>query len=236
MAEDVPLVLLPGLLSDRTTWRAQISFFDDRYELVVPAGHCREPSIARMADCLLDLLPRRFALVGWSMGGYIAMELMHKAPDRVTRLGLISTSARADAPENAATRHASIKVAREQGPAVAWREKLGEVFHRPDRLPPDTVAELAAMNDRLGADMYESQQMAIIGRADRRDVLPAIACPTIVICGTHDRWTPPIFSWEIASGVAGAELHLIAECSHCSPIEDAAAVNALLSGWLARAA
>ncbi len=235
MGRDVPLVLLPGLLADHTSWRAQIAFFRDRYALITPTAHFHEPGIDRMAACLLDVLPERFALLGWSMGGYIAMELMHRAPQRVTRLGLISTSARADAPENAAGRYESIRVAREQGPAVAWREKLGQVFHRPDRLSAADIAELAAMNDRLGADMYEIQQKAIIARADRRATLATIACPTIVICGTHDRWTPPVFSWEIASGVTGAELHLIAECSHCSPIEDSAAVNALLAGWLGRA-
>ena len=236
MSKDVPLVLVPGLLADRTTWRAQIAYFEDRYEMIVPTEHYREPTIAAMADHLLEVLPERFALVGWSMGGYISFEIMRKAASRVTRLALVSTSARNDAPENAQSRYESIRVAREQGPAVAWRDKLGQGFHRPDKLPPDYVAELAAMNDRLGADIYESQQKAIMSRPDRRDVLASITCPTIIICGTHDRWTPPIYSWEIASGVVGSELHLIAECSHCSPIEDPASVNALLRGWLQRSA
>ncbi len=80
----------------------------------------------------------------------------------------------------------------------------------------------------------KSSREAIISRADSRDILRSITCPTIVICGTHDRWTPSVLSWEIASSVAGAELHLLAECSHCSPIEDPHSVNALLSGWLER--
>lgn len=235
MNRDVPLVFIPGLLSDHTTWRAQLAYFKDKYELIVPSEHYREPTIAAMADRLLNVLPERFALVGASMGGYISLELMRKAPDRITRIALISTSARADLPENAPERYASIRVAREQGPAVAWREKLGQVFHRPDKLAPEYVADLVAMNERLGADIYESQQKAIIFRADNRHILGGIACPTIVICGTHDRWTPPVMSWEIASSVASAELHLLAECSHCSPIEDPRSVNALLSGWLERA-
>jgi pimeloyl-ACP methyl ester carboxylesterase len=58
---------------------------------------------------------------------------------------------------------------------------------------------------------------------------------SLVVCGTHDRRTPPVCSWEITSAVKGAELHLLAECGHCSPIEDPAAVNVLLSAWFERA-
>ena len=111
---------------------------------------------------------------------------------------------------------------------------MGLSFYRPDRLSPDTLTELEAMNDRLGAAMYRSQQEAIIARADSRHLLAKIRCPTLVVCGTHDQRTPPVCSWEIASAVAGAELHLLAECGHCSPIEDPAAVNALLGAWLER--
>ena len=111
---------------------------------------------------------------------------------------------------------------------------MGLSFHRPDRLSAATIAELEAMNDRLGAALYSSQQEAIIARADSRKLLPKIQCPTIVICGTHDQRTPPVNSWEIASAVVGSELHLLAECGHCSPIEDPDAVNNLLGAWLDR--
>lgn len=234
MKDNLPLVLVPGLLSDATTWKAQIHCFGARYQLIVPQVHIDAPSIAAMAEAILATLPSRFALVGWSMGGYISFEMMRRAPGRISRLALISTSARADAPESAPERRESVMIAREHGASVAWRQKMGLSFHRPDRLPPDVIAELEAMTDKLGADRYASQQEAIIARADSRDILPAITCPTIVICGTHDSRTPPVHSWEIASAVAGAELHLLAECGHCSPIEDPRTVNALLGAWMER--
>ena len=234
MKTDIPLVLLPGLLSDRTTWLDQIETFGERFECIVPTSHFKAPTIAEMADVLLGELPERFALVGWSMGGYIAMEIMKKAPKRVARLALISTSARDDPPANEKERMDSIALAEEKGPAVAWRSKMGRFFHRPEKLSDTRRQQLEAMNDRMGVETYRSQQFAIMRRADNRPVLPTIRCPTIVICGTHDLWTPPNLSWEIASNVTGAELHLLAECSHCSPIEDPASVNALLSGWLER--
>lgn len=234
MKDNLPLVLVPGLLSDTTTWKQQIRHFGPRHKVIVPQNHLDRPTIAGMAERILEGLPPRFALVGWSMGGYITFEIIRRAPERISRLALISTSARPDPTEAAKERRESVRTAREFSPAVAWRQKMGLSFYRPDRLSPATIAELEAMNDSLGADLYESQQEAIITRADSRELLPGIACPTIVICGTHDSRTPPVCSWEIASAVTGAELHLLAECGHCSPIEDPSTVNSLLGAWMER--
>ena len=234
MKELPPLVLIPGLLADETTWKQQIRHLSGRFDVITPRAHFGEQTIAAMAETVLKDLPLRFTLMGWSMGGYISFEIMRRAPQRVVRLGLISTSARPDAPGAAAERRESVALAKRESPSVAWRHKMGLTFYRPDRLSSQTIAELEAMNDRLGADLYRSQQEAIIARADSRAVLPTIKCPTLVICGTHDQRTPPGCAWEIASAVEGAELHLLAECGHCSPIEDPAAVNSLLDAWLSR--
>jgi len=234
MMDLLPMVLIPGLLTDRTAWKEQIRHFQPRYELILPQDHWDQPTIAAMAEHILEGLPPQFALVGWSMGGYISFEIMRRAPHRVSRLALISTSARQDPPQYAVERRASVRTAREFGPAVAWRQKMGLSFYRPERLSKETITELERVTERLGADLYESQQEAIIGRADSRDLLQGITCPTIVICGTHDSSTPPPISWEIASAVSGAELHLLAECGHCSPIEDPETVNALLGAWMER--
>lgn len=236
MKDTPPLVLVPGLLADETTWKRQIAHFSKRCEVITPRDHFGEPTIAKMAERILKSLPPRVALVGWSMGGYISFEIMRQAPERVARLGLISTSARPDAPGAAKDRRDSVAIAERQSPSVAWRQKMGLSFYRPDRLSAETLAEMEAMNDRLGAALYRSQQEAIIARADSRPLLAKIRCPSLVICGTHDQNTPPVCSWEIASAIEGAELHLLAECGHCSPIEDPAAVNALLGAWLERAA
>lgn len=234
MKTDIPLVFVPGLLSDETAWKRQIQHFHGRYEVIAANWHLDRPTIAAMAVAILDKLPPRFYLVGTSMGGYISFEIVRQAAERIVRLGLVSTSARPDAPEAAAERRRSADLAERESPSVAWRSKMGFNYHRPDRLSPEVIAELAAMTDRLGAKLYRNQQEAIIARADSRPLLPNIQCPTIVICGTHDQSTPPVRSWEIASAIAGSELHLLAECGHCSPIEDPQAVNALLGAWLER--
>lgn len=228
------LVLVPGLLSDETTWAAQIEHFRDRYDIVVPKSHFAEPSIPAMAARMLRDLPDRFILLGWSMGGYISLEVMRQAPERVSKLGLISTSARADAPEAAPLRRESVALAECISPRAAWEAGISQTYHRLKHIPPAWLEDLAQMNDRLGAALYRSQQEAIMARADNRSVLATIRVPTFVLCGAFDQRTPPDRSWEIASGIRGAELHILAECGHCSPIEDPAMTNSLLDDWLAR--
>jgi pimeloyl-ACP methyl ester carboxylesterase len=229
-----PLVLIPGLLSDETTWAAQIEHFRSRYQVIVPKSHFAEPTIAAMAARTLEDLPGRFILVGWSMGGYISFEMMRQAPDRVLRLGLVSTSARADAPEAALLRRESVALAERESPRAAWEVSVPDTYYRPERIDRGWFEELARMNDRLGVSLYRSQQEAIIARADSRPLLAGIRVPTFVLCGAFDQRTPPDRSWEIASGIHGAELHILAQCGHCSPIEDPAMTNSLLDAWLAR--
>lgn len=230
------LVLVPGLMSDETTWAAQVAHFRDRYGVIVPSGHFWEPSIAGMAARMLRDLPERFILVGWSMGGYIAFEAMRQAPERVTKLGLVSTSARSDAPEAAPLRRESVALAERVSPRAAWEAGITQTYHRPERIERQWFEALAHMNDRLGAALYRSQQEAIIARADSRPVLDAIRVPTFVLCGAFDERTPPDRSWEIASRIPGAELHILAGCGHCSPIEDPAMTNHLMRAWLEREA
>src|SRR5260370_13010804 len=103
MAEKIPLVLLPGLLCDAALWALQGAALSD---IAAPwvADLSRDDSLAAMARRVLSVAPARFALAGLSMGGYLAQEIMRQSRQRVTRLALLDTSARADTPERAAQR------------------------------------------------------------------------------------------------------------------------------------
>jgi pimeloyl-ACP methyl ester carboxylesterase len=127
-----------------------------------------------------------------------------------------------------------VALAERTSPRTAWEAGVPQTYHRPERIDPAWLEELAHMNDRLGAALYRSQQEAIIARADLRPLLAGVRVPTFVLCGTYDQRTPPDRSWEIASAIPGAELHILADCGHCAPNEDPAMTNALLDAWLAR--
>src|SRR5215469_18912975 len=94
-----PLILLPGLLCDAALWGPQTAALADIADMSV-ADLTQADSMAAMAEAVLGAAPPKFALAGLSMGGYVAFEVMRRAPERVERLALLDTSARPDTPEH----------------------------------------------------------------------------------------------------------------------------------------
>ena len=195
---------------------------------------CCDASIAAMVDRALETAPPKFALAGLSMGGYVALEFWRRAPERITRLALLDTSARADS-EPAKTRRRELIEQAEQGRFKGVTPRLMPAFVHPDRAEePALVTAIATMAETVGREAFIRQQYAVMARVDSRPDLSSIDVPTMVICGREDAATPLSLSEEIAAGVSGARLCIIEECGHMSPMERPHAVTALLRDWLLR--
>ncbi|MBS4011165.1 MAG: alpha/beta hydrolase, partial [Roseovarius sp.] len=95
-----PVVFLPGMMCDARLFAPQITALSPDMAVTV-APITGGDRIEEIASDLLDVLPRRFALAGLSMGGIVAMEILRRAPDRVTRLALMDTNALAETPQSA---------------------------------------------------------------------------------------------------------------------------------------
>lgn len=226
-----PLLLLPGLLCDQALWAHQIDHLSDIAQIQVPdlTGH---DSIGDLADSVLVNAPDRFALAGLSMGGYVAFEIMRRAPERVTRLCLVDTSARPDTAEQRQRREAMLKLAR-IGKFRGMSPRLLATQVHPDHVAvPEIGGVVLAMTERVGRDAFCRQQAAILSRPDSRPDLGTIRVPTLVIVGADDAQTPPDRSQEIATGIAHAQLHILARCGHLAPLEQPTMVTALLHDWL----
>lgn len=231
MARKTPLVLLPGLLCDAALWRHQVAGLADVADSSV-ADLTRDDSLVTMARRVLQAAPPKFALAGLSMGGHCAFEVMRQAPERVLRLALLDTSARADTPEQTSRRRGLIELA-EKGEFKGVTPRLMPLFIHPDRLKDKTLTgAVTAMAEGVGKDAFLRQQKAIIGRVDSRPLLATIRCPTLVLCGRDDILTPPALAQEIAAGIPGARLDLIDHCGHLSTMERPEAVTAELRQWL----
>lgn len=225
------LVLVPGLLCNERLWRAQVAGLSDVADVVV-ADMSRDDSMASMAARALAGAPERFALAGVSMGGYVAMEIVRRAPQRVTRLALLDTSARADSPEVAAWRRDMVSLAR-RGRFRAVNARLLRSFVHRNRLGDEALtAEILAMTGEVGQEAFLRQQQAIGGRRDSRPRLGAVSCDTLVLCGREDRLTPLALSEEIAALVPGARLAVVEACGHLSTMERPSEVTAELRAWL----
>lgn len=227
----MPLILLPGLLNDARLWRHQVA---DLAPLAEPevADLVGLDSIGAMAQRVLGMRSGQFALAGLSMGGYVAFEVMRRAPDRVERLALLDTSARADTPEQTARRRGLIELA-QKGRFLGVTPRLLPQLLHPDHVRDHTIANTVVQMARsVGREGFLSQQRAIMGRPDSRPDLANIRCPTLVLGGKQDAVTPPEVMEEIAAGIPGARLVLLDRCGHLSPLEQPEQVTAAMAAWL----
>jgi pimeloyl-ACP methyl ester carboxylesterase len=226
-----PLLLVPGLNCTRELWAPQVAAFSPGRPVIV-ADHTRAETMAEIAAGILAEAPARFALAGLSMGGYVAMEILRRAPDRVERLALLDTQARADGDEARATRLQQIDIADRGGfdriVDLQIPRLLSPEHQRDDRL----VTVVRRMAADTGAPAFVRQQKAILGRIDSRPSLAAIRCPTVVIVGDEDVITPPELAREMSEAIPGAIVETIAASGHLSTIEAPDAVTAALARWL----
>jgi pimeloyl-ACP methyl ester carboxylesterase len=227
-----PLVLVPGLLCDRRLWRHQVEGLADLAGRVLVPDVTGGDSMAGLARGILDAAPERFALAGLSMGGYVSLEVMRQAPERVEALALLDTSARSDTPEQTEARLALVELARGGRFDEVWQGLLPKIVH-PDRVgEPGIRSVVREMAHAVGPEGFERQERAIIGRPDSRPDLPNISCPTLVLCGRDDTLTPPHLHQELADAIPGARLIQIDHCGHLSTLERPEAVASAMRDWL----
>jgi pimeloyl-ACP methyl ester carboxylesterase len=232
MPERAPLVLIPGLLCDGALWRHQTEYLADVASVTV-ADVTHETAMAAMAESVLrQAPPGRFSLAGLSMGGYVALEIMRKAPERVAHLALLDTSARPDSDETRARRTAMIEQS-EQGDFKGVTSRLIGQFIHPDRLGDLVLTHaVTEMTARVGKDAFARQQRAIMGRPDSRARLGEIRVPTLVLVGREDGLTPLELHEELAARIPRAKLVIVEHSGHLTTMERPEAVTAVLRYWL----
>lgn len=224
------LVLIPGLICDAALWAHQTKHLAELGKIAV-AETTGGGDLGDMAHAVLAAAPARFGLAGFSMGGYIALEIMRRAPQRVDRLALIDTSARADSPKQSELRRQYMAQTR-AGTYKGVTPRLARDFVHPDQRDNTAlIGTITKMAENLGPDVFLAQQEAIMGRPDSRPGLGAIDCPTSVLVGREDTATPPEVAQEMADHIPGAHLVVIEQSGHMAPLEQPQAVTALLRTW-----
>jgi len=231
VGEPLPLILIPGLLDSARLYEQQLPQLW-RLGPVMVADHTRDDSMGGIARRILANAPPRFALAGLSMGGYICFEILRQAAERVAKLALLDTSARADTPEASAMRRTQMALAtggRFAEMVEAQFIRLVSPARRDDALLRATNRRMA---EEVGPQAFVRQQSAIMGRPDSRPGLASIACPTLVLVGEQDELTPPERAREMAAGIRGAHLVTVPDCGHLSALEQPDAVTGALREWL----
>jgi pimeloyl-ACP methyl ester carboxylesterase len=225
-----PLVLLPGLLNDDDLWADQIAALSGTVTCQVGVITQGE-TLPEIAHSALTAAPRHFALAGFSLGGYVAQEILRVAPERVTRLALLDTSIRPDPPERTALRRKLERAATAPGKFHGFGEHLLATYLDPTNHANDAVvARIRAMTERLGAEVFVRQNR--LPRADGEAALRAFDRPTLILCGENDALTPRADHEEMARIAPAARLVVLPGCGHMTTLEAPGAVTDALRGWL----
>ena len=225
----VQVVILPGLLCDSRMFAAQVRAFD---AIVVDGFYGDANRLEAMASYALDLLPDRFALLGHSMGGRVALEIWRRAPERVERLALADTGVHPVREGEADKRLPLCELGRNAGGealVAAWLPPMIGQAHRDD---PALYETLRAMAVDAGAATFARQTSALLNRPPVDVVLPTLRCPTFAIVGSDDQWSPVAQHREIVAAVPGAELRVVEGAGHMAPTEEPERFNTIMREWL----
>jgi pimeloyl-ACP methyl ester carboxylesterase len=232
------VLLLPGLACDAYTWRDQSRALSQKTAVTV-VDYGLADSITRMAEIALAATPEPIAIAGHSMGGRVAFEIMRLAPGRVAGLALLDTAYRGfpggEAGEREIAKRAElVEIARTKGMRAMAEFWLPGIIH-PDRISDAALTEaILTMMSRKTPEIFAAQIEALLGRPDATAQLAAIRCPTLVLCGRKDTWSPLAAHEEIAAAIPNSHLAIIEHCGHMAPMERPAEVTAAMSEWFAR--
>jgi pimeloyl-ACP methyl ester carboxylesterase len=225
------VLLLPGLLCDDAVWADVVPLLDGAAVTMVSYGAL--DSIQAMARHALTLAPDGpLTVVGHSMGGRVALEILRSAPQRVQRLCLMDTGidplplGSAGEAERA-QRLALLALARRDGMRAMGREWARGMVH-PQRLSSPLFVDILDMIERKTPQILEAQITALLQRPDARPLLPCISCPTTILCGREDTWSPLARHVEMRALMRGSTLVVVEHCGHMSTMERPAAVAAAL--------
>lgn len=231
--QQTPILMIPGLNATPAVFLPHMEMMW-QYGPVTIAAQRQGNTMAAIAGRILADAPPKFALGGFSMGGYIAFEILRQAPERVVKLVLIDTSARPDTQESIENRRRGMDLARAGKLAQAAASTFPNTVHA-SNLENAAIKSLHLQMALInGPEAYVNQQEAIISRPDSRPGLAAIEVPTAVIVGDSDKITPPEVAREMADGIAGATLTVIPRAGHMALVEQPEAVSAALRAWLER--
>jgi pimeloyl-ACP methyl ester carboxylesterase len=235
-AAPLTLFLIPGILCDERVWRTQRAALADLADVRV-AEHGMRSTLPALAEDILANAPPRFAVAGHSMGGRIALEVFRAAPERVAGMALMDTGHHPFPIGEAGKREADgrfrlLAQARAEGMRAMASEWVQNMVH-PARLSDTAlINSVLDMFESKTPELYAAQIHAMLNRPDGGPLLGQLKCPTLVLCGHEDAWSPASRHHDMATRILGSTLVDIPNCGHMSTLEQPEAVNEAMRTWL----
>ena len=226
------LVLIPGLLNDADLWRDPVAALSSAYDVRV-ADITQGETMAALAQVVFSIAPERFSVAGFSLGGYVAQEMLRQAPDRIERLALLDTAIRIDTPQKTAERRTLSRLAAASGRFLGMGDRMMRTYLSPEHAADtEMTGRVRAMTQRLGLEVFLRQNA--LERTDGEAVLRSFTRPILILCGEDDAITPLAGHREMADLALDGELVVAPGCGHLTPIEAPVLVSAALDRWMRR--
>ncbi len=206
------LILVHGLVCDKTVWEGQMEGLSSEVEIIVP-DLSRASTPKAMVEAVLAHAPEKFMLAGHSMGGWVALEVMRENDKRVTKLALLNTTAASDTEEKVRARLDLISLLK-AGDVDVLVERLLSAF-----VYQESCREAVKQMILRNLPSLINQEQAMLLRESLAPVLSHIHCETLIISANQDK----IFNLQDAeylkNNIKHAQLFHIDNCGHMSPME-----------------
>jgi len=228
------LLLIPGMFNTTAIWDPVAALLRAHADVRI-ADVVTQDSIAAMAADAWSLVAERPAgtplvVCGFSMGGYVAIELLAAHAGAVSGVALVDTSARTETADSLLVREKTIRALERNFERTV--DGIITFSLHPDHQNGPLAPGMRDMMHAVGAAAAIRQNRAIMGRRDHRVMLARLAMPALVACGREDKVTPPALSQDLATLVPGARLAWIDNAGHQTPIEQPAVLARLLQELL----
>ena len=226
-----PLVFIPGMMCDSRLFQPQINEFSKQY-MVCAAPASSSDTIENISSEILRYLPTKFTLIGLSMGGILAMEIIKKVPERVMKIVLMDTNYKSETAEIKSRRLPQIKLANEGRLEDIMCQQIQNNYLRTDKKNQEIFDLCLSMATDLGKEIFINQSNALATRKDYKSTLKNIKVPSLIICGEHDRICPIKVHIEMESLIENSTLEIIPDAAHLPTLEQPTYLNKILGKWL----
>ncbi len=242
-----PVVLLHAFPLSRAMWQRDAEQFAPLARVIMPdlpgfgaSPRQPHPSMSAMASAVAGLLDHGkvrepVILAGLSMGGYVALEFIRQFPGRVKALGLFSTRAAADSPEQRQGRMKLNEQLQARGIEPLMTSSLPKLLGRTSTASqPDLLAHVARLIRAASPDGVIDALRAMAERSDSQPLLSGIRYPTLIIAGEEDALIPAQESQTMAQAIAGATLEIIPQAGHLVNLEQPEIFQRLVKNWFSK--
>lgn len=227
------LFLLPGFLCDATVWTEQVKALEPYAEITIPSFKGMN-SLTEMAQSVLDQAPEKFSVVGHSMGGRVAFELIHMAESRIDKFSVMDTGVHPVQPGEREKRQVILDIAYEHGMDVLAKEWTPPMLS-PKRWDDEKLIDaIMGMATSYSLAEYEGQLLGLLKRDDQSLYLPHIEKHVLLICGDEDSWSPVSQHEEMLAQLKNAELKIVQNSGHMITMEQPEQVNSILLEWFTK--